>query len=151
GLELARWLVEQGARHLALVGRRGPGPEAQQAIGAMEQAGARVWVAAADVSRQQEVAQLFERIEQSMPPVGGIVHAAAVLDDHTLLEQSEQSFLKVFGPKALGAWNLHAQSEGQPLDFFVMYSSAAALFGSPGQSNYSAANALLDALAQERA
>ncbi|XXX76158.1 SDR family NAD(P)-dependent oxidoreductase [Sorangium sp. So ce134] len=150
GLSLARWLVEQGARHLALVGRRGAGPEAQQAIREMEAAGAQVLVEPADVSRRDEVERLFGRLEQRLPPLRGIVHAAAVLDDHTLLEQSEESFRKVFGPKALGAWNLHARSAGHELDFFVMYSSAASLFGSPGQGNYTAANALLDALAHER-
>nr|CCE88378.1 polyketide synthase [Sorangium cellulosum] len=150
GLSLARWLVEQGARHLALVGRRGPGPEAQQAIREMEEAGAQVLVASADVSRRDEVERLFARVEERLPPLCGIVHAAAVLDDHTLLEQSEESFRRVFGPKALGAWHLHALSEGRALDFFVMYSSASALFGSPGQGNYAAANALLDALARER-
>jgi acyl transferase domain-containing protein/NAD(P)-dependent dehydrogenase (short-subunit alcohol dehydrogenase family)/acyl carrier protein len=151
GLVLARWLVAQGARHLALVGRRGPGHEAQQAIGAMEEAGAQLECVQADVSQRSEVERLFSRIGERLPPLGGIVHAAAVLDDHTLLEQSEESFRKVFGPKALGAWNLHALCEGLELDFFVMYSSAASLFGSPGQSNYTAANALLDALSHERA
>nr|CCE88380.1 polyketide synthase [Sorangium cellulosum] len=151
GLSLARWLVEQGAKHLALVGRRGPGPEAQQAINAMEQAGARVLVESADVSRRDEVERLFARVEEKLPPLCGIVHAAAVLDDHTLLEQSEESFRKVFGPKALGAWHLHALSEGRALDFFVMYSSASALFGAPGQGNYTAANAFVDALSHERA
>ncbi|XXX76159.1 type I polyketide synthase [Sorangium sp. So ce134] len=151
GLSLARWLVEQGARHLALVGRRGPGREAQQAIRAMEEAGARVLVESADVSRRDEAEQLFGRLEQRLPPLRGIVHAAAVLEDHTLLEQSEESFRKVFEPKALGAWNLHTLSEGRALDFFVMYSSASALFGAPGQGNYTAANALLDALSHERA
>jgi NAD(P)-dependent dehydrogenase (short-subunit alcohol dehydrogenase family)/acyl carrier protein len=151
GLVLARWLVEQGAKQLALVGRRIPGPQAQQAILAMEGAGARVECVQADVSERSEVERLFARIDESMAPLGGIVHAAGVLDDRMLLEQSEASFRKVFGPKALGAWNLHALSESRSLDFFVLYSSAAALLGSPGQGNYAAANAFLDALAHERA
>nr|CCE88381.1 polyketide synthase [Sorangium cellulosum] len=151
GLSLARWLVEQGARHVALVGRRGAGPEAQQAIREMEEAGARVLVEPADVSCRDEVERLFARVEEKLPPLCGIVHAAAVLDDHTLLEQSEESFRKVFGPKALGAWHLHALSEGRALDFFVMYSSGASLFGSPGQGNYAAASAFVDALSRERA
>jgi acyl transferase domain-containing protein len=156
------WLFTRGAQAVlygdgvavaqapVLVGRRGPGEPAQQALGAMEQAGAHVRVAQADVAKASEVARLFAELEQSMPPLCGIVHAAAVLDDHTVLELSAESFRKVFAPKALGAWNLHRESAAWELDFFVMYSSAAALFGSPGQGNYTAANMLLDAIAQRR-
>ncbi|XXX76160.1 type I polyketide synthase [Sorangium sp. So ce134] len=151
GIALARWMVDNGARHLALVGRRGPGDAARAAIADMQAAGARVLVVAADVSRRDEVERLLARVDEGLPPLRGVVHAAAVLDDRTLLEQSEEGFRKVFGPKALGAWNLHALTEGRPLDFFVLYSSGASLFGSPGQANYSAANAFLDALSRERA
>ena len=150
GLSVARWMVEQGARHVALAGRRGPSAEAREAIQAMEAAGAQVVALQADVSRTEEVAALLSTLEERLPPLRGIVHAAAVLDDHTLLELSEEHWRKVFAPKARGAWNLHALTLGKPLDFFVMYSSAASLFGSPGQGNYSAASAFLDALAHHR-
>jgi NADPH:quinone reductase-like Zn-dependent oxidoreductase/NAD(P)-dependent dehydrogenase (short-subunit alcohol dehydrogenase family)/acyl carrier protein len=151
GLSVSRWLVERGARHLLLVGRRGPGEEAKRAMVAMEEAGASVLAVQADVSKADEVARIAAALDRGMPPLGGIVHAAGVLDDHTLLELSEESFRKVFAPKGLGAWNLHAMSEGREIDFFVMYSSAASLLGSPGQGNYAAANALVDALAHRRA
>ncbi|XXX76161.1 amino acid adenylation domain-containing protein [Sorangium sp. So ce134] len=151
GIALARWMVDNGARHLALVGRRAPGDAARAAIADMQAAGARVLVVAADVSRPDDVAGLLAALDEGLPPLRGIVHAAAVLDDHTLLELDEQSFLRSFAPKALGAWNLHALTEGRPLDFFVLYSSALALFGSPGQANYTASNAFLDALSRERA
>ncbi|WP_437915946.1 amino acid adenylation domain-containing protein [Sorangium sp. So ce302] len=150
GLALARWLVGRGARHLALVGRRGPGEDAQRAIQAMEAAGARIAVFQADVSRRDDVARVAAAIEATLPELRGVVHAAAVLDDRTVLELSEESFRRVFAPKALGAWNLHEMSAGLRLDFFVLYSSAASLLGSPGQGNYSAANAFLDALARRR-
>jgi NAD(P)-dependent dehydrogenase (short-subunit alcohol dehydrogenase family)/acyl carrier protein len=150
GLSLAQWLVEQGARHLVLVGRRSPSEAAETAIQAMVQTGARVQCVQADVSREGDVEKLFAVIRKELPPVSGIVHAAMVLDDHMLLEQSEDSFRKVYGPKALGAWNLHKFSAGLELDFFVMYSSAAGLVGSPGQANYCASNAYLDALCRER-
>ena len=152
GLALARWLHEQGARALVLLGRREPSLEAARVIEDMESAGTRVLTAPVDVSRHDEVSRLLSTLDARMPPLGGIVHAAAVLDDRMLLEQSEESFRAVFAPKALGAWNLHVLSEGRELDFFVMYSSAASLFGSPGgQANYAAANAFLDALAHLRA
>jgi amino acid adenylation domain-containing protein len=150
GLSLSQWLVDQGARHLMLVGRRGPNNDAAIAIQSMEQAGARVQCVQADVSRESEVQKLFSQIHETFPSVGGIVHAAMVLDDHTLLEQSDDSFRKVYAPKVLGAWHLHKYSAASDLDFFIMYSSAAGLMGSPGQANYCAANAYLDALCRER-
>ncbi|WP_437917387.1 SDR family NAD(P)-dependent oxidoreductase [Sorangium sp. So ce302] len=150
GLALGRWMVERGARHLVLVGRRGPDERAREAIGVMEAAGARVLVAQADVSRREDVERLIAQLRLEGPPLRGVVHAAGVLDDHTLLELSAESFRTVLGPKALGAFHLHRATRGEALTFFLVYSSAAALFGSPGQGNYTAANAFLDALARFR-
>lgn len=76
----------------------------------------------------------------------GIIHTAGVLRDGTLANQTPEQFREVLAPKLQGAWNLHALSEDIALDFFVGFSSAASLIGSPGQSNYVAANAFLDAL-----
>nr|AYM54554.1 short-chain dehydrogenase/reductase SDR [Racemicystis crocea] len=151
GLRLAQWLVEKGARQLALVGRRGPDEGAQSAIVSMEKAGARVLVLSADVSQSSDVERVLSAIASELAPLGGVVHAAGVLDDHTLLELSKESFQRVFAPKARGAWNLHTATKDMDLDFFVMYSSSSSLFGSPGQGNYAAANSFLDALARERA
>lgn len=150
GLALARWLVEQGARHLVLVGRRDPDAEASAALRAMEAAGARVRVESVDVSSPGSVASLLARLDGTMPPLRGVFHAAGALDDRTLVGQSEQSFRTAFAGKAIGAWNLHAATQGHELDVFVTYSSVASLLGSAGQANYAAANAFLDALAHER-
>ncbi|EYF04311.1 Malonyl CoA-acyl carrier protein transacylase [Chondromyces apiculatus DSM 436] len=150
GLELGRWMVERGVKHLALVGRRAPDERARVAIAAMEAAGARVLTVQADVARREDVQQLMESVGREGPPLRGVVHAAAVLDDHTLLELSAENFRSVFAPKVLGAFHLHQATGSQELAFFLMYSSAAALFGSPGQGNYTAANAFLDALARLR-
>jgi acyl carrier protein len=79
-----------------------------------------------------------------------VVHAAGLLADASLLGQNWQSFEQVMGVKLAGAWNLHLQTEGMELDFFVLCSSLSALVGMPGQANYAAANAFLDALAQHR-
>ena len=150
GLSVARWMVEQGARHVVLVGRSGPSEDARQRIREMEVAGAEVLVARADVSRIDEVRSLVARLKENLPPLRGVVHAAAVLDDHTLLELDAERVARVFAPKARGAWNLHEATRDIDLDFFVMYSSVASLVGSPGQGNYAAANAFLDALGQSR-
>ncbi len=149
GLAFARDLVARGARHIALVGRRAPGPEAAEAIGQMR-GSARVEVFAADVSKPEQVDALLAAIAARMPPVRGVLHAAGVLD-HGILQQLDwRRFEKVFAPKVQGGWNLHTRLAGAPLDFFVLFSSAAATFGAPGQGNYAAANAFLDALARFR-
>ncbi|HYO72994.1 MAG TPA: SDR family NAD(P)-dependent oxidoreductase [Archangium sp.] len=150
GLAVARWMVEQGARHLVLVGRRAPSAQASEAVRALEQSGAHVTVASADVSHEAEVARLLQRIDADSPPLRGIVHSAGVLHDGALPQQDLERFERVMAPKVAGAWNLHRLTQGRPLDFFVLFSSASAMLGSPGQANYAAANTFLDALAHER-
>ncbi len=150
GLEVARWMVEQGARHLVLVGRRAPSAPASEALRALEQAGAHVTVASVDISHEAEVARLLQRLDTDSPPLRGIVHSAGVLDDGALPQQDLERFERVMAPKVAGAWNLHRLTEGRPLDFFVLFSSASAMLGSRGQANYAAANTFLDALAHER-
>jgi NAD(P)-dependent dehydrogenase (short-subunit alcohol dehydrogenase family) len=150
GLSLASWFVQKGARHLVLVGRNAPGEAARESIRSLEENGAIVRVMRADIAQRSDVDQLWTQLRKDLPRLAGIVHAAAVLDDRSLLEQSAESFARVFAPKVLGAWNVHEKSLDEELDFFVMYSSLAALIGSPGQANYCAANAFLDALAHAR-
>jgi hypothetical protein len=82
--------------------------------------------------------------------IGGIIHAAAVLNDGILLQTNHERLRTVMAPKIKGAWNLHTLTKSIPLDFFVLFSSTASLIGLPGQGNYSAANAFLDALAHQR-
>ncbi|MDI1431900.1 type I polyketide synthase [Polyangium sorediatum] len=150
GLSVAQWLVAQGARHVALVGRRAPTPAAHEAIARLREVGANVVVLEADVSRAADVDAVLERVRAEARPLAGIVHAAGVVDDRTLLDLSRDKLARVFGPKMLGSWNLHERTRAEPLDFFVMYSSTASLLGSPGQANYAAANAFMDALAHAR-
>jgi acyl transferase domain-containing protein/NADPH:quinone reductase-like Zn-dependent oxidoreductase/NAD(P)-dependent dehydrogenase (short-subunit alcohol dehydrogenase family)/acyl carrier protein len=150
GLSLAHWLVERGARHLALVSRNAPSDVARKAIQTMERSGARIIPVVVDVSNWADLEAAVSGIEGRMPPLRGVVHAAGILDDRTLLEMSEEQFRRVLAPKMHGAWNLHRLTKSKPLDFFVLYSSSASLLGAPGQGNYSAANAFMDALAHGR-
>jgi acyl transferase domain-containing protein/NADPH:quinone reductase-like Zn-dependent oxidoreductase/NADP-dependent 3-hydroxy acid dehydrogenase YdfG/acyl carrier protein len=150
GLTFARWMVERGARHLVLTGRSGASTSAQEVIDELAQAEAHVRVMKADVAQRQQVVSLLDEIRQSMPPLKGIIHAAGLLDDGLLLQQNLERFKSVMAPKVSGAWNLHSLTLDDPLEFFVLFSSAAATLGSPGQGNYSAANAFLDALAHHR-
>lgn len=113
--------------------------------------GARVQARQVDVADFDQVAGLLRELNVSEPPLRGIVHAAGVLDDGLLARLSLNRFLPVLAPKAQGAWNLHQLTREQRLDFFVCFSSAASLLGSPGQGSYAAANGFLDALCQERA
>jgi len=151
GRSLARWMVEQGARHLVLVGRSAPGASAAREIDALRALGAEVRTAPCDVSRPDEVWRIVREIEAEMPPLRGVVHAAVVVADRTLLELREEHLLATMGPKILGAWNLHAATREVPLDFFVMYSSMASVVGFPGMAAYAVGNAFLDALARARA
>lgn len=151
GLLVARWLVEQGARHLVLLGRRDPGDDAERELRELREAGAEIRVARADVSDETALAHVLADTAAHLPPVRGVVHAAGVLDDATLQTLDPARLLGVFAPKVTGAWNLHTLTADLPLDFFVMFSSLAGVLGSPGQGNYAAANTFLDALAALRA
>jgi acyl transferase domain-containing protein/aryl carrier-like protein len=150
GSAVARWLVERGARHLILVGRAAPSPEGAARLAELEALGASIELARLDVAAQPEVERLLARCAATRPPLRGIVHAAGELDDGLLLDQSPARLARAFAAKARGAWNLHRGTAGSPLDFFALFSSTASVLGAAGQSNYAAANAFLDGLAQAR-
>ena len=150
GLGVARRLVDDGAGTIVLTGRSDPGPEAVRAIHDMEAAGARIEVILGDISRSEDVRALLARIRKTLPPLRGIVHGAMVLDDAPLEELNCERFDRTLAAKAAGAWNLHLETAGDELEFFVLFSSIAGLFGNAQQGNYAAANAFLDALAHHR-
>ena len=98
GLLVARWMVHQGARHLVLVGRSTPNDEIKQQLQEIEQAGARVVVAQADVADKNAITQVLSNIQQFLPPLRGIIHAAGVLEDRVLHQQTWNRFAKVMAP-----------------------------------------------------
>lgn len=150
GLEIARWIVRQGGKNLVLVTRGEPGETAVRTIKALEDQGARILSLRADVSRREQLERIIQIAGESMPPIKGIFHAAGVLDDGIVTAQNWERFARVFAPKVAGAWNLHTAFKNSQLDYFVCFSSVAALIGSPGQANYAAANSFMDALAAHR-
>jgi len=150
GLVSAQWLAAEGARHLVLLGRRAPSPEAQAAIDTLQAAGVQVLAAQADVSDTGQMTRLLAQVAAQMPRLRGVVHAAGIVDDGLLAEQDMRRFARVMAPKVRGSWNLHELTAHLALDFFIGFSSGAALLGSPGQSNYAAANSFVDALAHLR-
>ncbi len=151
GAIAARHLVEaHGARHLLLAGRRGADSEgAEELIARLAELGAEASAVACDVSDRAEVEAMLDRVAAERP-LTAIVHCAGVLDDGTVESLDPERLDRVLAPKVDGAWNLHELSAGLDLAAFVLYSSAAATLGSPGQGNYAAANSFLDALARRR-
>jgi NAD(P)-dependent dehydrogenase (short-subunit alcohol dehydrogenase family)/acyl carrier protein len=151
GLATAQWLADQGARDLVLVSRSGPkSDEARQALAQFEADGVAVEARAVDVADAEAVARLVDEVDRPDAPLKGVVHAAAVFDDVLSAEMTRRQLDSVLAPKADGAWALHQATRERALELFVLYSSVTTAFGNPGQANYVAANAFLEALAQHR-
>ncbi|MBM4094916.1 MAG: SDR family NAD(P)-dependent oxidoreductase, partial [Planctomycetes bacterium] len=151
GLSLAQWMADRGARHLALLGRRGVhSPRAERVIDELRSSGVQVAVTPADVSKEDELAAAIREMERALPPLRGVFHAAMILDDGLLLNLDRDWMWRVMAPKVAGAWALHRQTSRHALDYFVLFSSLSSVFGHAGQGNYAAANAFLDSLAHYR-
>ena len=156
GLACARRLAERGAGALVLVSRRGATPQSAAGIEALRSLGlpegqTRPVVAIAqDVAEGEALAAKLDAALAGLPPLAGIVHTAAVLDDASLARMTPERLARVLRPKVEGAFSLHRWSLGRRLDFFVMFSSATTLLGNPGQANYVAANMALESLAALR-
>ncbi|MBB5939896.1 polyketide synthase [Streptomyces zagrosensis] len=151
GRRVATYLAStHGVRDLVLASRRGmETPGAQVVVDELAELGATATVVACDVADLDSVTSIMAMFGADRP-LRGVVHAAGVLDDGALTTLTPQRCDGVFLPKLDGAWNLHQLSQGAELDFFVMFSSIASVMGAPGQGNYAAANAFLDALAHLR-
>jgi myxalamid-type polyketide synthase MxaB len=157
GLMTAKWLAEQGARHLVLADRFEASERAKQVIVELQNQGVQVLTAIGDMARKADVEKMLADLANfraepgaALPALRGVIHLAGVLDDAVILQQNWEKFASVMAPKATGSWNLHLATESMELDFFIMFSSVASIFGSPGQSNYAAANAFMDGLAHHR-
>jgi phthiocerol/phenolphthiocerol synthesis type-I polyketide synthase C len=123
---------------------------ARSAIAELEAAGVRVRAAACDVTDREALAALLAAVARDMPPLRGIVHAATAYEDGLARNLTPESIRRVLAPKLLGAYYLHQLTLGYDLDLFVLFSSATTLLGNPGQGNYVAANAAIEALAAAR-
>ncbi len=150
GLFAEHLVTRYGARHLVLVSRRGPGaPGSADLQQRLTELGAHVGITACDAANPTELAAVVA----SIPPehrLTGVIHTAGVLDDAVITELTGKQLDTVLAAKADTAWHLHQLTAERDLDAFVLFSSAAGVLGAPGQANYAAANAFLDALAQHR-
>jgi myxalamid-type polyketide synthase MxaB len=150
GLEVAEFLINQGINHLVLVGREAIKPHLQKKLESLQQTKAKITIIRADIANLEQLNSILTKIDRELPPLRGIIHAAGIINDATITQQTWQQFNSVLRPKVLGAWNLHILTQNYRLDRFILFSSAASLLGSSGQINYCGANSFLDSLAHFR-
>ncbi|OLP20312.1 hypothetical protein BST81_00815 [Leptolyngbya sp. 'hensonii'] len=164
GLQVARWLVERGARRLLLLGRTPLPPRSEwktlsdqalanrvAAIRALEALGATVQVVPIDVADTAALQTFLETYDrEGYPPIRGVMHAAGVMQYQPIVEQTLADMQAIFQAKVYGGWNLHHLLQAAPLDFFVLFSSTSAFLSSPLMASYAAANTFLDGLAHYR-
>jgi NADPH:quinone reductase-like Zn-dependent oxidoreductase/acyl carrier protein len=154
GFATAKWMIKRGARHITLTSRSGRLNKEQQSqvkswrenFGTELQVQARV----CDVTDAQALASLVQTIEKSGYPIKGVVHSAMQIEDGLLRNLDQTRFMAALSSKVAGAWNLHRIMGDRALDCFILYSSVTTYLGSPGQGNYVAANAFLEALTAMR-
>ncbi|WP_158549190.1 SDR family NAD(P)-dependent oxidoreductase [Lysobacter silvisoli] len=150
GLIFAEHLARQCQARLVLSGRGALKPEAEAALDSMRAAGAEVVYVPADVSKREDVERLVQVCKDRYGGLHGIIHSAGVLRDAYLRNKTRDEMAAVFAPKIRGSVLLDDATRDEPLDFFVMFSSLAALAGNAGQSDYSYANHFMDAFAAQR-
>lgn len=151
GLATAERLAKRGAKHLLLLSRSGPkDEESGEKIKTLRASGIDVRIATVDVADKAKLRACLKKHLAEMPPLRGVVHAAAALDDGLITSLTPKRIQGSLAAKSLGAWNLHEATLASPLDFFVLYSSATTAFGNPGQAGYVAANSMLETLASWR-
>jgi len=150
GLFLAEKMAAAGCGRIVLTSRSEPTVKARETIELIRAVGADIVVECGDIAQPETAAHLVKVATATGLPLRGVLHAAAVVEDATLTNISDDLIERDWAPKVYGAWNLHQATASQPLEWFCMFSSGAALIGSPGQGAYAAANSWLDAFAHWR-
>ncbi|MCB0508046.1 MAG: type I polyketide synthase [Bacteroidetes bacterium] len=146
GLTTVKWLAQHQAKNIVAMSRSGAKGEALALFQQYEKEGISIQEIKVDVLNVGALEGSLNEIEN----IAGIFYAAGILDDGAFENLTQQQFENVLNTKAVGAWNFHQLTQELELDFFVLYSSAAGIVGSAGQSNYNAANTFMDSLAHLR-
>jgi SAM-dependent methyltransferase len=140
-LDVGRWLVENGAGHVVLVGTNSE---------SRAESSAQITFETADIHDVAQMRKIFARFGHGLPPLRGVIHAVAAQDAWPLKDMSLDSVKAAFAPKVMGTWVLHELTQNLPLDFFVLFSSAAALWGAANRGHDAAASAFMDSFAHYR-
>ncbi|CNM39932.1 phenolpthiocerol synthesis type-I polyketide synthase PPSC [Mycobacterium tuberculosis] len=150
GFVVARWLAEQGAGLIVLNGRSAPSDEVAAAIAELNASGSRIEVITGDITEPDTAERLVRAVEDAGFRLAGVVHSAMVLADEIVLNMTDSAARRVFAPKVTGSWRLHVATAARDVDWWLTFSSAAALLGTPGQGAYAAANSWVDGLVAHR-
>ncbi|MFJ1751258.1 type I polyketide synthase, partial [Streptomyces sp. NPDC088116] len=151
GTHIARWLAHNGAKHLILTSRQGPhAPGATQLQQELQALGTHTTITPCDITNPTQTTNLINHITTHHPPLRNIIHTAGTPQTTPLTHLTPTQATHILHAKTTGADLLHQLTQHTPLDTFILFSSGAATWGSGGQSLYAAANAHLDALAQQR-
>jgi acyl transferase domain-containing protein/NADPH:quinone reductase-like Zn-dependent oxidoreductase/acyl carrier protein len=153
GWEVGKWMLKSGAKHVALVGRKPPSMETANEIHLINSQGNNLFFLKYDIGDIQQCSNLLKTLKSdhlNVPPLRGIMHAAGVLSDASLINQTWDKYELTFHPKVRGGWNLHKLTLNYPLEHFVMFSSFVSKLAPAGQSNHCAANFFLDSLTAYR-
>ena len=150
GLETAGWLVEHGAKHIVLLGRRGPNSQAWTKIKALQENGVRIREEKVDVTDFNALSKSIAGVRESLPPLKGVFHLAGIAGEGVMINQDLRVAKEILSPKVEGAWNLHLITRKDSLDYFVLYSSISSLLKGHAVGAYSGANSFLDSLSHYR-
>ena len=150
GFVFAQWLVDRGAGLVVLNGRSTPNAEVRAAIDTLNAGHSRVEVVTGDIAEPGTAARLVAAVADAGFEPAGVLHSATVLADEIVLNMTESAAARVFAPKVAGSWWLHEATADLDLDWWMTYSSASSMLGSPGQGAYAAANAWVDGLVAHR-
>jgi acyl transferase domain-containing protein/acyl carrier protein len=151
GMVLINWMAERGATNFALLSRSGEASgDAGNQIEALKSKGINIRIFKADVADYEAMTKVFDSIDNEMPSLKGVFHAAGLIEPGSLNKLDMETFGRIISPKTEGAWNLHLLTRSRRLNWFVMFSSASSLIGLSGQASYVAGNTFLDFLANYR-
>jgi phthiocerol/phenolphthiocerol synthesis type-I polyketide synthase C len=150
GFVVARWLAEQGAGLIVLNGRSAPSDDVAAAIADLSAAGHRIEVVTGDIADPDTADRLVQAVENAGFRLAGVLHSAMVLADEIVLNMTDSAARRVFAPKVTGSWRLHQATAALDVDWWLTFSSAASLLGTPGQGAYAAANSWVDGLVAHR-